>query len=85
MKRYTTFTKNFFRQLARGEMVAYHDYTVTAIEEKIIVRGLSKDREVEFHFRRKPGELYGFSKEQFASIFSNRERPLYTIRSPAAR
>ena len=47
MKRYTTLTKNFFRQLARGEQVAYHEYVVSATEEKIIVRGLSRDREVE--------------------------------------
>lgn len=85
MKRFTAFTKNFFRQLARGEQVAYHEYVVSATEEKIIVRGLSRDREVEYHFRRKTGGHYGFSKDQFSSIFSNWEKPLYTVRTPAAR
>lgn len=85
MKRYTALTKNFFRQLARGEKVAYNRYVVVATEEKIIVSGLSRDREVEYHFRRKSGEYYGFSKDQFSGIFSNQEQPLYTVRTQAAR
>lgn len=85
MKQYTALTKNFFRQLARGESVSYRGCVIVASGEKIIVRGLSKDREVELHFRRKSGGLYGFSKDQFAGIFSSREKPLYTVRSPAAR
>jgi ribosomal protein L13 len=85
VKRYTALTKNFFRQLSRGEPVAFHNYVVVANEEKIVVRGLSRDREIEYHFRRKTGGHYGFSKDQFAGIFSSREKPLYSVRTPAER
>lgn len=86
MKRYTSLSKNFFRQLARGEEVSYYELSVEATEEKIIVRGPGKEGKMtEFHYRRKPGDLYGFSKEQFSGIFRGRERPVYTIRLRAAR
>lgn len=86
MKRYTAFTKNFFRQLARGEAVGYFDYEVEAKEDKIIVRGPGRaGRVVELHFRRKTGDAFGFSKDQLEGIFDNREKPVYTIRTSAAR
>ena len=85
MKRYTALTKNFFRQLARGEQVTYHFHTVRVKEEKIIVSGVKGDSSVEFHYRRRPGETYGFSKEQFERIFSGGAKPLYTIRTTKAR
>jgi hypothetical protein len=86
VKRYSALSKNFFRQLARGEAVAYFDMEVEASEEKIIVR--SPDKEgltVEFHYRRKTGDQYGFSKEQLSGIFAGHERPLYSVRLRAAR
>lgn len=86
MKRYTALSKNFFRQLSRGEAVSYFEFSVEATDEKIIVRGPGKEgNTVEFHYRRKAGELYGFSKDQFTSIFAGREKPTYTIRLKSAR
>jgi hypothetical protein len=86
VKRYTMLSKNFFRQLARGEAVSYFEFFIEATDEKIIVRAPDKDgSQVEFHYRRKAGELYGFSKDQLASIFAGREKPVYTIRLKAAR
>ncbi len=86
MKSYTALTKNFFRSLARGEPVVYLGFEVVATDEKIIVRGPGREgQDVEFHYRRKPGEFYGFSKDQLAAILASHEKPLYTIRLRAAR
>lgn len=86
MKRYSALSKNFFRQLARGEAVAYFDLEVEATEEKIIIRRPDKEGQTfEFHYRRKPGDHYGFSKEQLTGIFAGHERPLYSVRLRAAR
>ena len=46
---------------------------------KLIVRGEIDSREVELHYRLKEGKAYGFSKEQFKSIFSWSEKPLYRV------
>jgi hypothetical protein len=86
LKRYTSLSKNFFRQLARGEEVVYHEFAVEATEEKIVVRGPGREgHTMELHYRRKSGEHYGFSKEQFSGIFAGWEKPVYTIRLRAAR
>lgn len=80
MKRYTALTQNMFRHLARGEEVQYQAFRVKSTDDKLIVRGALKDgREVELHFRTKPGKEAGFSKEQFKNIFAFREKPLYSI------
>jgi hypothetical protein len=85
LKRYTALTKNFFRQLARGEQVAYFDYQVEAREDKILVRAQRRGYSLEAHYRRRPGDQYGFSKEQFSRIFANREKPLFTVRTPGGK
>lgn len=86
MKRYSALSKNFFRQLARGEAVAYFDLEVEATGEKIVVRRPGEEGlTVEFHYRREPGDQYGFSKEQLSGIFAGRARPLYSVRLRAAR
>jgi len=88
MKTYTALTQNMFRHLARGEEVQYNAFQVKSVEDKLIVRGQYQDgREVEMHFRRRPGKDAGFSKEQFKNIFAFREKPLFhiNIRSRHAR
>ena len=80
MKQYTALTQNMFRHLARGEEVQYQSFQVKSVEDKLIVRGQTRDgREVELHFKRKAGKDAGFSKDQFKSIFAFREKPLYSI------
>lgn len=80
MKQYTALTQNMFRHLARGEEVIYKAFQVKSVDDKLIVRGQYQDgREVEMHFRRKPGKDAGFSKEQFKNIFAFREKPIYHI------
>lgn len=88
MKSYTALTQNMFRHLARGEEVQYLNFQVKSVEEKLVVRGQLKDgREVELHFKRRPGKDAGFSKEQFKNIFAFREKPMFSIniRSRQAR
>jgi hypothetical protein len=80
MKKYTALTQNMFRHLARGEEVQYQAFHVKASDEKLIVRGRLQDgREVELHYRIRPGQEAGFSKEQFKNIFAFREKPLFSI------
>jgi hypothetical protein len=80
MKKYTALTQNMFRHLARGEEVQYQTFRVKASDEKLIVRGMLQDgREVELHYRMRPGQDAGFSKEQFKNIFAFREKPLFSI------
>ena len=80
MKQYTALTQNMFRHLSRGEEIQYLSFQVKSIDEKLVVRGKAQDgREVELHFRRKPGKESGFSKEQFKNIFAFREKPIYSI------
>lgn len=80
MKRYTALTQNMFRHLARGEEVQYRAFQVKSVEDKLIVRGELQDgREMELHFRRRPGKDEGFSKEQFKNIFAFREKPIFSI------
>jgi hypothetical protein len=80
MKKYTVLTQNMFRHLARGEEVQYQAFRVKTSEEKVIVRGVLQDgREVEIHYRLRPGQEAGFSKEQFKKIFAFREKPLFSI------
>jgi len=88
VKRYTALTQNMFRHLARGEEVQYNAFQVKSVDDKLIVRGQYQDgREVEMHFRRRPGKEAGFSKEQFKNIFAFREKPIFhiNIRSRNAR
>ncbi|ETX05118.1 MAG: hypothetical protein ETSY2_24910 [Candidatus Entotheonella gemina] len=88
MKKYTALTQNMFRHLARGEEVQYNAFQVKSVEDKFIVRGQYQDgREVEMHFRRRPGKDAGFSKEQFKNIFAFREKPIFhvNIRSRQAK
>lgn len=80
VKHYTALTQNMFRHLARGEEVQYQSFRVKSSDGKLIVRGALKDgREMELHYRAKPGKEAGFSKEQFKNIFAFREKPLYSI------
>lgn len=80
MKRYTALTQNMFRHLARGEEVQYQTFRVKTTDGKLVVQGALKDgREVELHYRLRPGKEVGFSKEQFKNIFAFREKPLYSI------
>ncbi len=88
MKKYTALTQNMFRHLARGEEVEYQSFRVKTSDGKLVVRGTLKDgREVELHYRLRPGKEAGFSKEQFKNIFAFREKPLFSIniRSRRAR
>ncbi|MEE8304926.1 MAG: hypothetical protein V3S24_21105 [Candidatus Tectomicrobia bacterium] len=80
MKRYTALTQNMFRHLARGEEVQYQSFRVKSTEGKLVVRGALQDgREVELHYRVRPGKEAGFSKEQLKNIFAFREKPLFSI------
>jgi hypothetical protein len=80
MKKYTALTQNMFRHLARGEEVQYRAFQIKSVEDKLIVRGELQDgREVELHYRRRPGKEAGFSKEQFKNIFAFREKPLFSV------
>ena len=80
MKKYTALTQNMFRHLARGEEVQYGSFQVRIVEEKIIVRGSGRDgRRLELHYRRRPGNDEGFSKQQFKNIFASREKPLFSV------
>ena len=80
MKRYTALTQNMFRHLARGEEVEYQAFRVKTSDGKLVVRGALKDgREVELHYRVRPGKEAGFSKEQFKNIFAFREKPIFSI------
>lgn len=80
MKSYTALTQNMFKHLARGEEVQYGAFHVKTLDEKIIVRGVLQDgREMELHYRLRPGKEAGFSKEQFKNIFAFREKPLFSI------
>lgn len=80
MKKYTALTQNLFRHLARGEEVQYGSFQIRIVEEKIVVCGLGKDgRQLELHYRRRPGKDEGFSKAQFKSIFASREKPLFSV------
>ena len=80
MKKYTALTQNLFRHLARGEEVQYGTFQIRVGEEKIVVRGLGKDgRQLELHYRRRPGSEEGFSKQQFKNIFASREKPLFSV------
>jgi hypothetical protein len=80
MKKYTALTQNMFRHLARGEEVEYQAFRVKTTDGKLVVRGALQDgREVELHYRLRPGKEAGFSKEQFKSIFAFREKPLFRI------
>jgi len=88
MNKYTALTQNMFRHLARGEEVQYQTFRVKATDEKLVVRGMLQDgREVELHYRLRPGKEAGFSKEQFKNIFAFREKPIFSIniRSRQAR
>jgi hypothetical protein len=80
MKKYTALTQNMFRHLARGEEVQYRAFQIKSVDDKLVVRGELQDgREVELHYRRRPGKEAGFSKEQFKSIFAFREKPLFSV------
>ena len=80
MKKYTALTQNMFRHLARGEEVEYQAFRVKTTDDKVIVRGALKDgREVELHYRIRPGKEGGFSKEQFKNIFAFREKPIFSV------
>lgn len=80
MNKYTALTQNMFRHLARGEEVQYQTFRVKVTEEKLVVRGMLQDgREVELHYRVRPGKEAGFSKEQFKNIFAFREKPIFSI------
>jgi hypothetical protein len=80
MKKYTALTQNMFRHLARGEEVQYQAFRVKTADSKLIVRGALKDgREVELHYRLRPGKEAGFSKEQFKNIFAFREKPIFSV------
>lgn len=80
MKKYTALTQNMFRHLARGEEVQYGTFQIRIVAEKIVVRGLGKDgRQLELHYRRRPGSDEGFSKQQFKNIFASREKPLFSV------
>ena len=80
MKKYTALTQNLFRHLARGEEVQYGSFQIRIVEEKIVVRGLGKDgRQLELHYRRRPGRDEGLSKQQFKNIFASREKPLFSV------
>jgi hypothetical protein len=88
MNKYTALTQNMFRHLARGEEVQYQAFRVKATDEKLVVRGMLQDgREVELHYRLRPGKEAGFSKEQFKNICAFREKPIFSIniRSRQAR
>ena len=80
MKKYTALTQNMFRHLARGEEVQYRAFQIKSVDDKLVVRGELQDgREVELHYRRRPGKEAGFSKEQFKSIFAFHEKPLFSV------
>lgn len=80
MKKYTALTQNMFRHLARGEEVQYGAFRVKTADEKLVVRGVVQDgREVELHYRVRPGKEEGFSKEQFKNIFAFREKPIFSV------
>jgi hypothetical protein len=80
MKKYTALTQNMFRHLARGEEVQYNAFRVKTSDDKLVIRGVLEDgREVELHYRLRPGKEAGFSKEQFKNIFAFREKPLFSI------
>jgi hypothetical protein len=80
MKKYTVLTQNMFRHLARGEEVEYQAFRVKTTDGKLVIRGALPDgREMELHYRLRPGKEAGFSKEQFKNIFAFREKPLFSI------
>lgn len=79
VKEYDALSQNFFRQLARGNAVAYRSFLVETKEDKIIVKRRWQGKDLELHFRRRPGDDYGFSKEQFRAIFADREKPMYRV------
>jgi hypothetical protein len=80
MKKYTALTQNMFRHLARGEEVQYGTFQIRIVEDKIVVRGAGRNgRQLELHYRRRPGNDEGFSKGQFKSIFASREKPLFSV------
>lgn len=79
MKGYTSLTKNFFKHLSQGEEIQYYIYNIKTKDGKIIVRKKEEDKEVEFHYWIKNGDMFGFSKEQMKDIFSNIERPLFVV------
>jgi|GEM_PF-1487000 len=80
VKSYTALTQNMFKHLARGEEVLYGAFRVKTVDDKIIVRGVLQDgREMELHYRLRPGKEAGFSKDQFKNIFAFREKPLFSI------
>jgi len=81
MKVYTSFTKNFFKHLSKGEEVQYYSYRIIAKDGKIIIKKKEKDGEFEFHYWIKKGENFGFSKEQFKEIFANIEKPIFVVHS----
>ena len=86
VKSYTALTQNMFKHLARGEEVQYGAFRVKTVDGKIIVRGALQDgREMELHYRLRPGKEAGFSKEQFKNIFAFREKPLFSINIRARR
>jgi hypothetical protein len=86
VKSYTALTQNMFKHLARGEEVQYGAFRVKTMDSKIIVRGVLQDgREMELHYRLRPGKEAGFSKEQFKNIFAFREKPLFSINIRARR
>ncbi len=80
MKKYTAITQNMFRHLARGEEIQYGAFLVKKVDEKVIVKGVVRDgHEMELHYRIRPGDQSGFSKEQFKNIFAFREKPLFSV------
>ncbi len=86
MKKYTALTQNMLRHLARGEEVEYRTLRVKAVDDKLIVRGVLPDgREMELHYRLRPGKEAGFSKEQLKNILAFREKPLFRINVRARR
>lgn len=85
MKRYDSFTQNLFRQLAKGNQVLYRDFLLTVKEDKLVVRAASEGKQIEFHYRLRKGDDFGFSKEQLKDIFANREKPIYTVTIKSTR
>lgn len=79
MKRYDALTQNLFRQLAKGNQILYMNFLLTVKEDKLVLRATLEGREFEFHYRLRKGQDYGFSREQFKNIFSNREKPMYRV------
>jgi len=79
IKEYTALTDNLFRQLAKGHPVRYNSLLFRVEDDKLIVEGRLKDKDVELHYRLKKGNKYGFSKEQFKDILASREKPLFSV------